>query len=86
MFGRKDLQFSLACYHSKGSSLSLLRNSNFTFHKWLGLFGAKSLVIKKNRERGRSHRGSVVKNLTSIHENVGWIPGLAQWVKDPVLL
>ena len=33
-----------------------------------------------------SHCGSVVVNLASIHENVGSIIGLAQWVRDPVLL
>ena len=32
-----------------------------------------------------SHCGSVVTNLTSIHEDMSSIPGLVQWVKDLVL-
>ena len=33
-----------------------------------------------------SHCGSAVMNLTSILEDAGSIPGLTQWVEDPLLL
>ena len=39
----------------------------------------------KNWADRSSHCGSAVVNLTSIHEDTGLIPGLAQWVKDLVL-
>ena len=34
--------------------------------------------------RRSSHLGAVDTNPTRNHEVVGWIPGLAQWAKDPV--
>ena len=36
--------------------------------------------------KGSSHHSSVVMNPNSIHEDVGLITDLAQWVMDPVLL
>ena len=43
------------------------------------------LYQKKRIPLGSSHCGSTVKNPTSIHVDLGSIPGLAQWVKDLAL-
>ena len=42
-------------------------------------------VFKSLSFLGSSHCGSVELNPTNIHEDVGSIPGLAQWFGDPAL-
>ena len=41
--------------------------------------------VAKAIQRGVPIMAQRVRNLTSIHEDVCSISGLAQWVKDPVL-
>ena len=47
------------------------------------LLGSSTLF--KSMKWGSSHCGAMKTNLTSINEDVGSIPDLAQWVKDPAV-
>ena len=42
-------------------------------------------MSSRKGDGGSSHCGSVVMNSTSIHEDLGSVPGPDQWVKDPAL-
>ena len=61
---------------------------------WLGYYAVqqkltqhcKSTILKKKKKKRSSHCGSVMTNPTIIYEDVGSIPDLLQWVKDPALL
>ena len=52
------------------------------------IFSTRHLFFKVRGSKMKmrsSHCGAVETNLTRNDEVAGWIPGLAQWVKDPVL-
>ena len=44
----------------------------------------KEDLSKKVINKQSSHCGSAVMNPTSVHEDADLIPGLAEWVRDPV--
>ena len=54
---------------------------------WLIIYNKGTTLIQdvKNKGNWSSHRDAAETNLTRNQEVVGSIPGLSQWVKDPML-
>ena len=73
-------KMSIFCFKRNFEQLRRMGSLNFLIFK-IGLLG----VPWKTVGLWTSHGGSAVMNLTSIHEDVGLIPGLVQWVKDLAL-
>ena len=58
----------------------------FKVHKSINVIYHKNKRKVKKHMIGSSHCGTMEMNLTSIYEDAGFIPGLAHWVRYPVLL
>ena len=77
----------LIWWHPGGHFRENPRNSRFLRPgKGLDSFHKAILPVYLKLKLGSSYCGAVEMNLTRIHEDAGLIPGLPQWIRDPVLL
>ena len=80
------MTFSLTMkyFHWQAKTFNTLLGESFLL-LWIMLVFIKHKLWLLKSSLGSSHCSSAVTNQTSVHEDVGSIPGLTQRVKDPLL-
>ena len=89
--GAAEVQDRSLAQHSELKDLALLQlqyrsQLRLRFNRWPRNYQFTWRLKKKKKFSRSSHRGTVEANSTRNHEVASSIPGLAQWVKDLVLL
>jgi len=84
-YNEQMLTISISTHHANCTEMNALATSSEKHGTNFSTFKVIKIHIKKIWYWS-SHCGSAVMNPTSIHEDMGSTPGLAQWVKDLALL
>ena len=78
------LNIRFRCWHT-GILVYVLWDKDIKYSCFWNINLVKNTKKSKDNHNKSSRCGKAETNLTTIHEDVSWIPGFTQWVRDPAL-